>query len=196
MGRKRKAAGERRKKVTVELIKRKHSGTVTEPYKIMEEVIQTVKEHAHLRDAKIAMAWRIGKKADADGRLWLGSAKKGSDLDRAMHDQDFVILLNKEVWNSSIKEAYKVALIDHELCHCQVACDTDGQPKLDENGRKVYRIRKHDVEEFTGVVRRRGLWKDDVRKLVEQALEFEGRPLLKIAKGSEQPAKETAAEAG
>jgi hypothetical protein len=192
MGRRRKEAVERRKKITISLAERKHAGQVITPYRIMEELIEAVKEHAHLRDAKIAIAWRFGKKSDADGRLWLGTAKKGSDLDRSLHGYDFVIVLNHDAWNqASFSEAQMTALLDHELSHCDVAHDTNGQVKLDELGRKVWRIRKHDLEEFEGVVKRRGLWKSDVRSFVEAADEQRKRPLLEQAERKNGKPRET-----
>jgi hypothetical protein len=158
----------------------------------MEELIEAVKEHAHLRDAKIAIAWRFGKKADADGRIWLGMTKKGSDLDRSLHGYDFVIVLNHDAWNqASFSEAQMTALLDHDLSHCAVAHDTNGQVKLDELGRKVWRIRKHDLEEFEGVVKRRGLWKSDVRSFVEAADEQRKRPLLEQAERKNGKPRET-----
>lgn len=162
MVRRRKAPKEKsRKKVTVKLLERKHAGKTTEAYAIMDKLIE--QHHSHLSGAKIAIAWRFGWKANTDGRVTLGQAKKGSDLDREMHDHDFVILLNHEAWNGgSLNEQQRVALIDHELCHCQVAKDSNGETKTDENGRTCYRIRKHDCEDFKEVISRHGLWKPDV----------------------------------
>lgn len=190
MGRRRKSPGERRKKVTVSLIPEKRGKEVPAPYRIMRELIE--QHHKHLAEAKIAIAWRFGKKADADGRMWLGAAKKGSDLDRALHEYDFVILLNHEVWNSSqFKEAQMYALMDHELCHCAVANDTDGNPKKDEQGRTVYRTRKHDLEEFQEVYARHGAWAKDIQAFLEAR--HEERPLIKLA---EAAGEEAEAEAG
>lgn len=104
-----------RKKVTVKLIERLHAGKVTGPYRIMEDLID--KHHKHLKEAKIAIAWRYGWKATVDGHTKLGQAKKGSDLDRELHNHDFVILLNFERWNNgNFSEAQMRALVDHELC--------------------------------------------------------------------------------
>lgn len=186
MGRKKKAAGDPRKSVKVKLLERKHGGKVTTPYKLMEELIATVQDHSQLKSAKIAIAWRFGAKADIDGRLWLGQTRKGSDLDRALHGFDFVLILNHEVWNSAaFSEAQMVALIDHELSHCAPLCDKDGGQVIDEEGRKCWRTRKHLVEEFPGVIKRRGLWSENVRDLVAAAAEFEDKPILKIAAEAE-----------
>lgn len=185
MARRKKSTGgtkvKGRKKVTVDLIARKRGDTVATPYKLMEEIVEA--HHPHLRDAKIAIAWRHGKKADSDGRIWLGQAKKGSDLDRALHGFDFVLLLNHEAWNANLSEAQMRALLDHELCHCAVVVDTNGEPKVDEKGRTVYRLRKHDIEEFRDVVARHGLWKEDIREFVEAAIKAEpDLPLFPEAK--------------
>lgn len=180
MARRRKSAAERRKKVTVTKLERFHAGNVTTPYRLMDEIIAA--HHPHLADANICIAWAHGWKADADGRLQLGKMKKGSDLDREMHGYDAVMLLNHLAWNAAgFSEAQMRALIDHELCHLQVACDSDGEAKLDENGRTVYRIRKHDLEEFREIVARHGCWKDDVRKFAEAAVEKLEQPLLEGA---------------
>lgn len=183
-----------RKKVTVKLLEREHGGKVTTPYRLMERIVKA--HHPHLKDAKIAIAWRFGKRADADGRLWLGQAKKGSDLDRSLHGYDFVILLNHEAWNvSSFTEEMMNALLDHELCHCAIANDSNGEPKVDEEGRKVYRIRKHDLEEFSEVVARHGQWKSDIRHFVDMALrdkrERDAQPLLPDEKSSKETASKS-----
>lgn len=179
MGRKR-ATGEKekkRKKVTVKLLERKHAGKITEAYRIMDDLID--KHHNHLADAKIAIAWRFGWNQDADGRLRLGQAKKGSDLDRELHHFDFVILLNHEAWNKGgLKQEQKLALVDHELCHCEVSMDVDGEPKVDEEGRTVYRVRKHDIEEFLDVVNRHGCYTNELAKLAQSGINDSDRPLL------------------
>lgn len=167
----------KRKTVNVKLAERKNAGKVTEPYRIMEDLI--AKHHKHLADAKIAIAWRSGWKPDADGRLQIGQARKGSDLDRSLHGYDFVILLNREAWKEGgLSEDQKVAVVDHELCHCQVSMDANGEPKTDDLGRTVYRLRKHDIEEFTEVVARYGCYTGQLEQFAVQALDRKRRPLL------------------
>lgn len=84
---------------------------------------------------------------------------------------DFIILLNQEVWNDKeFGPEKKAALIDHELCHAEVALARDGEPKLDERGRRVWRTRKHDIEEFRAVVQRHGCYKYDLEKFAETLL--------------------------
>lgn len=180
MGRKRKSAGERRKKVNVSLLKRTKDGP--EAYRIMDELVE--KHHSHLACSKIVIAWEFGKKADADGRLWMGASKKASDLDRELHGYDLVIRLNHEIWNrAGFSVEKKRALLDHRLCEFQVSKDTDGETKIDEKNRTVYRLRKHDIREFREVYARHGCWMDDLKDFIEAG----DRPLLR---GQEdEPAK-------
>lgn len=159
-------------------------------YRTMEDLI--VNYHPHLADARIALAWRYGWAEDQDGRLKLGQAKKLSDFDREFRTEggdeiDLVILLNFEAWNrGDFTAEQQAALLDHELCHFQVAEDEDGEPKLDERNRQIFRIRGHDVEEFTEIVARHGIWKKDLEKFAKQAAKaaglFDEKPAMRVAK--------------
>lgn len=178
MGRRGGMAGpkpKKRKKVTVQLIKEKHAGETTEPYKILSEIRN--KEHGHLEGAKIALAWRMGWRPDANSILKLGQCRKRGDLDRELDGFDFAIMLNKEAW-AGLNEKQKRALIDHELCHAQIVYDADGNPKYDDRDRLCCRIRKHDCEEFRVVVERHGLWTSDLAELARAAINDSKRPLL------------------
>jgi hypothetical protein len=92
----------------------------------------------------------VGQKKDKDGRLVLGRMKKASELDRELHEHDLVLLLNREMWKV-FGEKQRTALVDHELCHADEALDPNGEAIEDAHGRKQYRIRKHDLEEFAAV---------------------------------------------
>jgi hypothetical protein len=138
-------------------------------YSLMDELV--AEYHSHLEGARIALAWRFGWKGDPDGRMILGRCHKASDLNRQLHNFDFVILLNNEVWTSAeFSDAQKRALLDHELCHAAVALDKDGFPKQGADDRTKYRIRKHTIEEFHEVVDRHGIWKGDIASFVKRAM--------------------------
>ena len=180
----------KRKKVTVKLLQRKHAGKVTEPYRVMEQLV--TEHHSHLKDVKIAIAWRFGWNANADGLMTMGRAKKCTDLDKQLAEYDFVILLNHEAWNKGgLNEKQRLALVDHELCHCEVVTDSNGDPKYDEEGRRVCRIRKHDIEEFQDVVARHGLYSHDLAEFAKKSIKDSDRPLLTAAES--QPADDKSA---
>jgi len=74
--------------------------------------------HEEMYGAKIALAYRKRLKSDKDGHLILGRCVKVSDLQKEFSPFDFIIVLNKEVWqDTGFDEKKKMALLDHELCH-------------------------------------------------------------------------------
>lgn len=177
----------KRKKVQVRLIKRKHTGAIVGVYRIMDQLITD--HHSHLADAKIALAWHRGWNEDADGRVKLGTCKKGSDLDRELHGFDFVITLNENIFGaSSFTEEHKAAVIDHQLSHAAVDLDADGKPKADERNRNCYRLKRHEIEEFSDVVARHGIYAGNLEKMAAAIEEARKRPLLAaIDKPVEEP---------
>lgn len=168
------------KVLNVEVIPRSEDGREHDPqcYRIMDRLI--AEHHAHLAEARICLAWRMGWKEDADGRLKLGQCKKAGDLERELHGYDFIILLNHEAWNvAEFTTEQMTALLDHELCHAQVTLDDEGEMKRDTAGRPVWRVRGHDVEEFVEIVGRHGCWTSGLEKLAQQAMRNADAPLFR-----------------
>lgn len=168
--RRRKQKGSRR--VSYELIR--PDSVVGGPiHKLLAELVE--RHHEHLAKARIGLAWCTSWRPDRDGRVTLGKCKKASDLDRELATFDFIILLKKSWWQDArdmeiggrtiTATEQRTALLDHELCHAGVTYDDrTGDPVTDERGRIVYRIIKHDIEEFSPVVGRNGIWKRDLEQ--------------------------------
>ncbi len=143
-----------------------------EPYQILAEALE---EHKDLSEAEIGLAWRKNWTADTDGKIILGKCVKVSDLQREFADYDFVIVLNKEIWQAQDWGHDKqLALMDHELCHATVATDEFGDTKYNERDRPVFRIRKHDIEEFHEIVDRHGCYKADLEQFAKTLMEHPG----------------------
>ena len=132
--------------------------------------------HEEIEDSRVALAWNLAWKPDVDGHVTLGKCKLASDLDRELAAFDFVILLRKHWWTDpTTTDLQRQALLDHELCHATVRVDAHtGEAVRDERGRKVYRMRKHDLEEFTDVIRRHGVWKADLETMAKALLRSVG----------------------
>ncbi len=159
------------KKINFELI----DDLESEPYKILQ---QMRKHHRDIGEAAIALAWNKRLKPDKDGHLVLGKCVKVSDLQKEFAAYDFIILLNQETWNDSeFTEEKKRALIDHELCHAAPFEDEEGV-RYDERNRAVFRVRKHDIEEFRCIVERHGCYKRDLEAFAESLLKRRRTPLL------------------
>lgn len=160
-------------------------------YKLLDETVR--KHHTHLTPATIGVAWHKALKPDVDGHITLGRCVKVSDLQKEFCEYDFLIVLNKTVWfNEKFDEAKKLALIDHELCHAEEALDKNGDQKTDERGRQVWRIRKHDIEEFTAIIRRHGCYKADLEIFAKAIIERQDDTLFgKAAEPEFKPAPTT-----
>lgn len=145
---------------------------------LIKGLLKTVAAFKELAPAKIAIAWMIRVKADKDGHVKLGKMKKASELDRELHGFDAVLILNEEHWRV-LEPPQRLALVDHELCHLAPSLDpVTLDQREDAHGRKLWRIRKHDLEEFRGTVERNGLYLADIADFVRAAHESKAMPLF------------------
>lgn len=137
-------------------------------YAVLRDLVTTKPRHRELDrvHARIALAWNVSWTPDVDGRETLGRCHKVSDLHREVSDidaYDFVVILQQDFWTRMwVTDLHRRALLDHELCHATVVLDKHGDPVIDERGRTVFRIRKHDVEEFACILEDYGCWKGDL----------------------------------
>jgi len=178
------------KAISFSLIPPMDNGHEPEAYRLLREVRE--RWHPDLEGAKIALAWRKRLKADKDGHLMLGKCMKASDLQRELVNWDFVILLNKEVFQDTAFTLEKrLALIDHELCHATRALDKWFAPANDEKGRAVWRMRKHDIEEFRCIVERHGCYKKDLEAFAQVLLKHAGNLVFSTMDDTKPPNGET-----
>jgi hypothetical protein len=139
-------------------------------YAMLAEIREA--HHQDTLPAKIALAWKKGIKADADGHVILGLCVRASELQRELVDYDFCIVLNREVWtDDGFTDAQKRALIDHEMCHVAHSVDEEGEWRVDSKNRFVWRLRGHDIEEFTAIIARHGCYKRDLENFAQKILE-------------------------
>jgi len=86
---------------------------------------------------------------------------------------DFLITLDAEYIDMQVERdnpGAVCALVEHELYHCAQATDRNGMPAFDNRtGRPKWTIAPHDVEEFTGVIKRYGAVTDDLTSTVRAA---------------------------
>jgi hypothetical protein len=140
------------------------------PYPLLAEIRE--KHHPETLEAKIALAWKKGIKADADGHVILGLCVRAGELQRELVDYDFCIVLNREVWeDAEFTNEQKLALIDHEMCHVARAVDREGEFVIDSKNRAVWRVRGHDIEEFGAIIERHGCYKRDLENFAQKILE-------------------------
>lgn len=111
--------------------------------------------HRPSGDCEIAVLWMLNQQADTDGRINNWKVSKCSESDTALHDFDFKIGINKSWWEGSNVEARAFAL-DSAMCEIQPSYDADGEQKVDENERPIWRKRKPDFAGFEAPVKDHG----------------------------------------
>lgn len=100
--------------------------------------------HPHLQNRPIGWLWK--QEVTLRGCLALATAGKTSGKLKFFAGVDFLVVVNHTTWRD-LDVAARLALLDHELCHCAVHPETDAPV-----------IVPHDIEEFDRIVRRWGLW--------------------------------------
>lgn len=142
---------------------------------IAEELIDD--HHPHLKDAKELIEYFT---RDDSGVDWLGKCKKCTSFERFLTGKTFHIFIIELAFKAWPTEKLK-ALIDHELCHIQ---RKTGMEVIEPATGKIIRkewakkddpdnwyIREHDVEEFSDVIHRHGLWEHGIEKFAEAVRE-------------------------
>lgn len=130
----------------------------------------------------------------AKGKTVLGAAKKLGKIDRLLSKVDFIIQLPWGAWQR-MSDDQRVAVLDHELSHCG--------SKLKGDGTVTWVVLPHDVEEFSAVLERHGIYKGDLTEFctvaghaVQKAIAFEKGEAKRKKKGAEPDAGEMKQAAG
>lgn len=130
----------------------------------VENIADDILAHHHpdLGDIEIRYVFR-DKATQSGGKTVLGKARKVTGLNALLagaHDPElgfFVIEIAHREWRLLTK-SQRIALVDHELCHCTLEEDDDGYKLA---------LRSHDIEEFAEIIERRGLWHDDLKTVAQ-----------------------------
>lgn len=109
--------------------------------------------HDELKNANIEFVFR--KKMNDHERVKLATASKVGGKMNFFTDIDLLVEVNHEQWKF-LSDERKIALIDHELCHFAL--------NVDDEGSQSYALLSHDVEEFSSIVNRWGLWQTDLQR--------------------------------
>lgn len=115
--------------------------------------------HGHLAEAKALYLFRKGT-WNAKGKTVLGKAYAVPEQWAYISGIDLLIVINHEAWQA-LTDRQRVALVDHELSHFTREDNPSGDP--------VWGTTSHDIEEFSGVVQRHGLWAKDVENFFAAA---------------------------
>ena len=131
------------------------------------------KYHQHLIDFSVKIEYVfVDKTPKTKGIEVWGTCRKMTSLNAFLANQQegsdpfFVITISEPIWDILTPEK-KIALVDHELCHAEAVASQDEDD--DEADPVKISIRPHDLEEFSCIVRRHGLWRDGVKAFIDAA---------------------------
>lgn len=145
----------------------------TDVQEIAKKLIDTT--HQHLKGVPIAYLFNTGNM-----RAWATMQLLG-DKQQTLSGYTFCMEVNRKKWGE-LSDEHRIAVVDHELCHAGMV---DGKPVMIE----------HDLEEFACIVKRHGLWRDDVKAfavVVQEQLEFIVAPLKSPSKSEPSSSKKAA----
>lgn len=150
---------------------------------IAEELIPQY--HQHLIDFQVKLRYLFVNKTPKSGgkEVW-GTCRKVSGINAYLEGGEsdepfFVITISKDVWDI-LPPDKRIALVDHELCHAAAEVK-QAKEEADVSGQEVdnqietdhpvkLSINPHDLEEFSCIVRRHGLWREEIEEFVSAAL--------------------------
>jgi predicted metallopeptidase len=147
------------------------------------EIAQSLiaKYHQHLIDFSVKIRYVfVDKTPNSKGKEVWGTCRKISGLNAYLEGENpdgdpfFVITISKDVWDLLPSEK-KLALVDHELCHAwaevkQQKNESDDDSDMETDNPVKLNVKPHDLEEFSCIVRRHGLWREDIEAFVDEAL--------------------------
>ena len=125
-------------------------------------------DHAHLRQAIIGWLWAY-EPSEHRGKRLAGECRMprpaGARWSQMMGEQqlrelfggvpDFIITIDAELARMAEADQF-CALVEHECYHAAQETDAFGAPRFNRDGRPIFTMRGHDVEQFLGVVERYG----------------------------------------
>jgi Putative phage metallopeptidase len=131
--------------------------------------------HPHLRNVRVEYLFSV-KDIKSKGKEVWGTMRKVSSLAAFLAgetDEDgpgafFCMVISLPVWKA-LDAARREALVDHELSHAWIEEKEDGSVSL--------QLLHHDLEEFMGVVLRRGLWRNEVEQFADVVAQAAQRSL-------------------
>lgn len=100
-----------------------------------------------------------------------GRCIKASKEVKFFSDYDYLIQMSGELWDS-LDDNLQYILTLHELLHIHVDYDKEGEP--------VYKLRDHDVKDFSCIINEYGLdWLNALRESMVSIEDSEGKGVIK-----------------
>lgn len=159
----------------------------TEVEQLVEEILHENPDHEILLKYPPRITCRLRSGSwTSRGKEILAKAIIAPSREQLHAHIDAYIFVNGDQW-PFFTDSQKLALVDHELYHIRPVLDGEEQ-KRDDNDNLKWTCVGHDLEEFAGVIRRHGLWREDIQDFASQVKQMELFP------GSWTPAEDEAGD--
>lgn len=177
------------KVVNYERIPDKIDGEVHPIRKMLTELIKLNEvRFSHLIGTTIGLCWQTDAKPGPDGAMIYGKATILSDFQKEFmllkagekpKCFDAIIVLNKEWWMQEATaegghrttDNMRRGLLNHLLLQIRARMGVDGEQKVDERSRKLYRKARPDLNIFTEEIKD-GAWNHEQEDSYAKVLEY------------------------
>lgn len=132
--------------------------------KLANDIID--KHRPELKMLKISYMFR-DKAPLSNGIVTAGMCYRQDDKQRTLHGYDFIIEIGRDLWDEATDD-FKRALMDHELGHVGIRWQAPNDPEMTEDVPpriKTY-CKRHEIEEFSDVLKRHGTYHESLRNFL------------------------------
>jgi hypothetical protein len=139
--------------------------------------------HKHLIDFSVNVRYYFTNKVPKlKGKEVWGQVHKISGRNAALAennpdgDEFFMMTIPRDIFDV-LPEKKRLALVDHYLCKCWAEvkqakneADADVELEIEQDNPVKLSLKPYDVEEYACIVKRHGLWREEVEELVNAAI--------------------------
>ena len=135
-------------------------------------------EHEHLAANELTFLWLMRTTPDVKGGRQVLATVHEPMVQGRLRDlfsqmlvaqygamPNYIVTVDRDWWLDAAPIA-REALVWHELCHVKQLHDRFGELRFDKDGKPVFGLVGHDVEEFNSTVARYGAWKEDIASFI------------------------------
>ncbi len=122
-----------------------------------------------INGVNIILMWKYNIKPDQDEYLQLADITKSPDKIRELRPHDIIIGLNKTAWELTTP-AQQDTILDTQLERIAISTDKQDNPKEDDQGRTIYRLRKPQTTPNETIQKRHGTTTEEIMHQINQKL--------------------------
>ena len=177
-----------------------------QPHPVRALMIELIKTNEtrfkHLFNAKLGLCWQLNSKPGPDGLINYGKAMILSDFQKEFMRIrggenplcfDAIVVINKEWWlqeataegGKRTNDYMRRGLLIHLLLQIESRIGVDGEQKVDERGRKQFRMAKPNLTVFAEEIKD-GAWNAAQEHAYRRVLQFADRLFTQLPEAKDE----------